>query len=67
MELIINGEIFEDIPVGINVEKLLEHLQLPSGKIAVERNLEIVPRSSFASQILNEGDKLEIIHFIGGG
>ena len=67
MELVINGEIYKDIPKGINVAGLLEHLQLPSGKIAVERNLEIVPRSSFASQVLGDGDKLEIIHFIGGG
>jgi len=67
IELIINGETYADIPAGINVAGLLEHLQLPSGKIAVERNLEIVPRSSFASQLLSDGDKLEIIHFIGGG
>lgn len=67
MELVINGETYADIPVGINVAGLLEHLQLPIGKIAVERNLEIVPRSSFASQVLTDGDKLEIIHFIGGG
>jgi len=67
IELIINGETYADIPAGINVAGLLEHLQLPSGKIAVERNLEIVPRSSFASQLLADGDKLEIIHFIGGG
>ena len=67
IELVINGEIYEDIPAGINVAALLEHLQLPSGKIAVERNLEIVPGSSFATQILSDGDKREIIHFIGGG
>ncbi|NNC36910.1 MAG: sulfur carrier protein ThiS [Acidimicrobiales bacterium] len=67
MELIINGDIYDDIPAGINVADLLAHLQLPSAKIAVERNLEIVPRSSYASQILSNGDKLEIIHFIGGG
>lgn len=67
IELVINGKTYEDIPAGINVAALLEHLQLPSGKIAVERNLEIVPRSTFASQILVDGDKLEIIHFIGGG
>jgi len=36
-------------------------------KIAVERNLEVVPKSTYADVILQEGDKLEIIHFIGGG
>lgn len=67
MKLVINGKTYKDIPDGINVAALLELLQLPSGKIAVEQNLEIVPRSTFASQNLNDGDKLEIIHFIGGG
>ena len=67
MNLVINGETYTDIPAGINVAGLLEHLQLPSGKIAVERNLEIVPKSTFVTQILSDGDKLEIIHFIGGG
>ena len=36
-------------------------------KLAIERNLEIVPKSKFAMTIIEEGDKLEIVHFIGGG
>jgi len=36
-------------------------------KIAVERNLEVVPKSTYEDVILSEGDKIEIIHFIGGG
>ena len=67
MELKINGEYYEDLPIGLTVSGLIKHLQLPAGKIAVERNLEIVPKSSFDSQILVDGDRLEIIHFIGGG
>jgi len=67
MELKINGEYYSDLPVDLTVAGLIAHLQLPAGKIAVERNLEIVPKSSFETQILKDGDKLEIIHFIGGG
>lgn len=67
MELTINGELYSDLPPSMSVAELLVHLQLPKGKIAVERNLEIVPSSSFETHALSEGDKLEIIHFIGGG
>jgi len=42
-------------------------LSLPPKKIAVERNLEIVSKSTFETTTLSEGDRLEIIHFIGGG
>jgi len=63
----INGEEYTDLPDGMSVAGLLAHLKLPKGKIAVERNLEIVPKSKFESIKLKNGDKLEIIHFIGGG
>ena len=42
-------------------------LGLDPAKIAVERNLEIVPRSQYAQVIVGDGDRLEIVHFIGGG
>lgn len=67
MKLKINGETYPDLPEGLSITGLIAHLQLPGGKIAVERNLEIVPRSQFERQILVDGDTLEIIHFIGGG
>lgn len=67
MHLIVNGEKVEDLPVGMSVAALLTHLSLPVTKIAVERNLEIVPKSTFEQTALIEGDRLEIIHFIGGG
>jgi len=67
MNLIVNGQDYHDIPDGISVTDLLVHLKLPVKKIAVERNLEIVSKSAFAATILAEGDRLEIIHFIGGG
>ena len=46
---------------------LLTELGLDPAKIAVERNLEIVPRSQYGAVMVGEGDKLEIVHFIGGG
>ncbi len=67
MNLVINGKDYHDIPDGISVGGLLDHLKLPRKKIAVERNLEIVPKSTFDSCIVEEGDRFEIIHFIGGG
>ncbi len=67
MNLVINGKDYFDMPLGMTVAALLEHLQLPSKKVAVERNLEIVPKSTFNDTELSDGDRLEIIHFIGGG
>ncbi|MGB0906724.1 MAG: sulfur carrier protein ThiS [Maricaulaceae bacterium] len=67
MTLTINGEDYYDLPVGMTVAQLLAHLELPEKKIAVECNREIVPKSTFKETSLNDGDRLEIIHFIGGG
>ena len=67
MQLSINGEDHFDLPPGLTVEALLDHLRLPHKKVAVERNREIVPKSTFGSATLSDGDRLEIIHFIGGG
>lgn len=67
MNLTINGEIYADLPADLTVSGLIVHLELPKGKIAVERNLVIVSKSTFDTVILADGDKLEIIHFIGGG
>ncbi len=52
---------------GTSVADLLAQLELPAAKVAVERNLAIVPRSTFADVVLAEGDALEIVHFVGGG
>ena len=51
----------------MTVEQLLGEIGLDSRKVAVERNLEIVPKSNYAGISLDDGDRLEIIHFIGGG
>jgi len=66
MEITLNGET-RRLEAPVNVRGLLEQLGLDPAKIAVERNLEIVPRSTYGQVALTEGDRLEIVHFIGGG
>jgi thiazole synthase len=51
----------------LTVKSLLVSLGLDPAKIAVERNLEIVPRSTYALVGLSDGDRIEIVHFVGGG
>ena len=67
MNLVINGEEHHDLPESLTVQGLIVHLGLPEKKIAIERNREIVPKSTFNTAALADGDVLEIIHFIGGG
>lgn len=67
MHLIINGEDHDDLPDGLTVAALIAHLGLPERKIAIERNRQVIPKSTFDTVVLNNRDALEIIHFIGGG
>jgi thiamine biosynthesis protein ThiS len=62
----VNGEA-RDIAPGETVAALLRAIGLDTRKVAVERNDEIVPRSTYESVALTPGDRLEIVHFIGGG
>jgi sulfur carrier protein len=66
MRVTVNGAARE-IPQGMTVRELVAHLGLDSGPVAVERNLEVVPRAEHAGAVLNEGDVVEIVHFVGGG
>lgn len=66
MKLTINGEI-RNVDGPLTVLGLIESLGLPSAKIAVERNLEIVPRSAYGEVALGDGDRIEIVNFVGGG
>jgi thiazole synthase len=66
LEITLNGET-RRLDGGVSVRGLLERLGLDPAKIAVERNLEIVPRSSYGEVALADGDRLEIVQFIGGG
>ena len=62
----VNGEPRSVTP-GTSVEGLLVLLGLEPRKIAVERNLEIVPKSLYAETRLSDGDRIEIVQFVGGG
>ncbi len=55
------------IPRGLNVEGLLRSLGLHPALVVVERNREIVPRGEYAATPVEEGDVLELVHFVGGG
>ena len=66
MNIVLNGEEI-NIADGLNVMGLIDLYELPASKVAVERNLEIVPKSAYVTTMLKENDKVEIVHFIGGG
>lgn len=66
MNITVNGDPMV-LPGPATVAGLIARLGLDQGKVAVERNLEIVPRSTYGEVNLAEGDRIEIVHFIGGG
>jgi thiamine biosynthesis protein ThiS len=66
ISLTLNGEPHRAV-AGWSVADLVRELGLNPKKVAVERNLEIVPRSALADVQLADGDNLEIVHFVGGG
>jgi thiamine biosynthesis protein ThiS len=66
MTVTINGEPRE-IPEGLTVAALLDHLGLAAGRVAVERNRDILPRDRWPSTEVAPGDVYEIVHFVGGG
>jgi len=69
MKLQINGEErdFSGSPAPLTLAALVETLGMKSDRVAVELNLDIVPRDRWATTALNGGDRLEIVHFVGGG
>jgi sulfur carrier protein len=66
MFLHINGE-QRDFPDGLTVAALVAQLGMKPDRVAVELNLEIVPRAQWDTTTLKAGDKLEVVHFVGGG
>ena len=66
MTVQINGEVRE-VPEGLALAALLEWLKLPRDRVAVERNLEIVPRARWNVTAIQPGDHLEVVHLVGGG
>lgn len=66
MHLQINGE-HREFPDSLTVAALVAHLGMKQDRVAVELNLEIVPRTQWDTTVLKHGDKLEVVHFVGGG
>ena len=66
MQITVNGE-QRDIPEGLTAEQLVEDMGITGNRIAMEVNLDIVPRSTYADHIFKAGDKVEIVHAVGGG
>jgi thiamine biosynthesis protein ThiS len=62
----VNGEV-RSAPSGLTLAAFLDHLGLDPRKVAVERNLEIAPRSAYDTITIEPDDRLEIVHFVGGG
>lgn len=66
MRLTINGK-EQTLEDGLTLAQLVEQLGMKSDRVAVEHNREIVPRPQWAATALSDGDRLEIVHFVGGG
>ena len=62
----VNGE-HRRVPRGLSIAQLLKELGLDPLRVAVERNLDVVPRSSLADVLVEDGDSFELVHFVGGG
>jgi len=66
MILHLNGE-KRNFPDGLTISTLVAQLGMKPDRVAVELNLEIIPRARWEATTLKDGDKLEVVHFVGGG
>lgn len=66
MNIVVNGE-KKNIETELNLRELLEKLDLPNERIAVELNKQVVRKKDWNATEINEADNIEIIHFVGGG
>jgi sulfur carrier protein len=69
LTVVLNGQSrqFDTLSQSANLEQLIGELGLKGDRVAVEHNGEIVPRAGWAEKVLNPGDRLEVVHFVGGG
>jgi sulfur carrier protein len=66
VEIILNGEPYQ-VDQPLSIVALLERLDIDARRVAVEHNLTIIKRHRFPDVIVDEGDKVEIVNFVGGG
>jgi sulfur carrier protein len=69
LSVILNGQQreFEQLASGASLEALVQTLELKADRVAVEHNGQIAQRGSWSELPVNSGDRLEIVHFVGGG
>lgn len=66
MKVYINGET-KEIPAQLNLLQLLKEFSLPSERVAIELNKQVVRKKDWESILINDADKIEVVHFVGGG
>jgi sulfur carrier protein len=66
MHITVNGEI-KQLEKPISLDRLLELFSLPSQRIAVELNRQVVRKKDWGDTIVNDSDRIEVVHFVGGG
>jgi sulfur carrier protein len=66
MQVLVNGRAMQ-VPDGTTVRGLLDRMNTDAGRVAVERNQDVVPRKTWENVRLTEGDAVEIVTFVGGG
>jgi len=66
MQIVLNGELMDVVGCS-TVETLLQQLGINRERVAVELNADIVPKAEYEKQLLSDGDKIEIVQFVGGG
>lgn len=66
IEIVVNGEL-RSIPAGYFLDRLLIWLAVDPSRVAVERNREIVRKTAWGATLIEAGDRLEIVWFVGGG
>jgi thiamine biosynthesis protein ThiS len=66
MTITINGA-RRDVPDGLTVTALLDHLGMAGDRVAIEHNLDILPRARWTETRVQSNDSFEIVHFVGGG
>lgn len=66
IKIFINGE-NKELSENLNLDQLLKQFSLPTERVAIELNKEVIRRKDWSETEISEGDKLEIVHFVGGG
>jgi sulfur carrier protein len=66
VKVLLNGD-FMETAEGATVESLLRQLDISRERVAVELNADILPKADYEKRLLCDGDKIEIVHFVGGG